>query len=169
MFVISIVNPVNTVVFGTSIHTHSLLFLSFITIPLFASASTTVEFSGTTPAGFESAAFTFVKFVPVPPPEPPWPPFPEPPVVPFAYWSIVLSYPANFSVSSSFFWFVCSFASVALFYIPLSPLNAAIVTPASIRSTMIVITNAIRVIPLLLFVFIFILSCIFICYPPFLF
>ena len=63
MFVVSIVNPVNTVVFGTSIQTHSLLFLSFITIPLLASASTTVEFSGTTPAGFESAVFTFVIFV----------------------------------------------------------------------------------------------------------
>ena len=71
MFVVFIVKPENTVVFGTSIQTHSLLFLSFITIPLLASASTTVEFAGTAPAGFESDVFTFVKFVPAPPPEPP--------------------------------------------------------------------------------------------------
>ena len=107
MFFVSIVKSANTVVFGTSIQTHSLLLLSFITIPLLASASTTVEFAGTAPAGFESDVFTFVKFVPVP--EPPEPPLPEPPPFPSTYWSIVLSYPPIFSVSSSFFWFVCSF------------------------------------------------------------
>ena len=108
----SIVNPEKAVSFGTSIHTHSLLFLSFITIPLFASGSITVEPDGTAPAGFDFAVSIFVKFVPVPPPEPP---LPEPPPFPSTYWSIVLSYPPIFSVSSSFFWFVCSLASFALF------------------------------------------------------
>ena len=78
--------------FGTSIQTHSLLFLSFITIPLLASGSITVEPAGTAPAGFDLAVSIFVKFVLEPP-------FPDPPPVPSAYWSIVLSYPPNFSVS----------------------------------------------------------------------
>ena len=49
----------------------------------------------------------------------------------------------SFTVALSF----CVFALCALVNIPLSPVNVAIVTPASIKSTIIVMTNAINVIP----------------------
>jgi hypothetical protein len=42
-------------------------------------------------------------------------------------------------------------ASLALVNIPLLPVNVAIVTPAKIRSTMMVMTKAIKVIPPLFF------------------
>ena len=47
-------------------------------------------------------------------------------------------------------------ASFDFVIIPFSPLNALIVTPANINSTIIVITNAISVIPLAFFFFVFI-------------
>ena len=52
--------------------------------------------------------------------------------------------------------FVFSFASFALVNIPLSPLSAAIVTPAKISNTIILITSAISVIPFDSFFFAFI-------------
>ncbi len=45
------------------------------------------------------------------------------------------------------------FASFALVNIPFSPVNDPIVTPANIKSTIILITNAISVIPLCFFFF----------------
>ena len=58
---------------------------------------------------------------------------------------------------------VFCFASVALFKIPLSPLNALIVTAANISNTIIVMTSAISVIP---FCF---LVCFNICFPSYFF
>ena len=63
---------------------------------------------------------------------------------------------AKLICSNAFALPVLLFACVALFSIPFSPLNALIVTPANINSTIIVITNAISVIPLAFFLFVFI-------------
>ena len=75
---------------------------------------------------------------------------------------------AKFICSSTVFCAFFSFAFCALVSIPLSPVNVAIVTPASIRRTMIVITSAISVIPFLLFTlsfkFCFICSFLLLCY-----
>lgn len=59
--------------FGTSTHTHSLLLLSFITIPFVASPSITVAPFGLAPSGFVFDVSTFV--IVFPSDEPPFPPF----------------------------------------------------------------------------------------------
>ena len=59
---------------------------------------------------------------------------------------------------------LCIFVLCAFVNIPLSPVNVAIVTPASIKSTIIVITKAINVTPFLLFTLSF--KFCFICFLP---
>ena len=51
------IKSANTVVFGTSIHTHSLLFWSFITMPLFPLFSNMVTFAGNAFPGLVSSVF----------------------------------------------------------------------------------------------------------------
>ena len=75
---------------------------------------------------------------------------------------------AKFICSSTVFCAFFSFAFCALVSIPLSPVNVAIVTPASIKSTIIVITSAINVMPLFVFNCSFNLFFTYV-FPPFIF
>ena len=72
---------------------------------------------------------------------------------------------ASLTSSSSADCAVLSVAADALLNNPFSPVNVTIVTPAKIKSTIIVTTNAIKVIPDLFFKFI----TLFIFFPPFFF
>ena len=68
------------------------------------------------------------------------------------YLSIISFVFANLSFSSASASSVLFFAEIAFAINPFSPVSIAILTPASIKRTIIVITNAINVIPLFFFI-----------------